>query len=357
MSSSLADLDYEPRWPRLEHWRKRRIGLIGPGNIAQAAHLPAYRKLGLDIVAAADVNPRVLHEMRQRWGIESTYSNYREMLAREHLDIVDITVHERWSDVKVDAVRAAAEVGTHVLIQKPLASSYAQCVTMVEAARAGGIKLAVNQNARWAPGFYAAKRFITAGGVGRPRMMTLTARRVPRSGDVLVNFSVHSVDTVRYLLGETLGREPRTVYALLSEHSDPDQRFVNITLDFGDGIQGCVWDDCSGHLNSDAPWELHLAGDEGSVRACEYFAGGRGASWAEGWHRGSPQTSIRPRLNGAWQPDAFGHVMADLLQAIEEGREPASSGEDNLKTVRLVFAARRSHEAGVPLPPAVGQEP
>lgn len=352
----LTSLEYQPRWPRLGHWRERRIGLIGPGNIAQAAHLPAYRKLGLNVVAAADVNSGILEQMRQRWGIERTYSDYREMLARERLDVVDITVHERWSDVKVDAVRAAAELGTHVLIQKPLASTYAQCVAMAEAARAGRIKLAVNQNARWSPGFYAAKRFVAAGGVGKPRMMTLTARRVPRSGDVLVNFSVHSVDTVRYLLGEAIGREPERVFALLSEHPDPDQRFINITLDFGEGVQGCIWDDCSGHLNGDGPWDLHLAGDEGSVRACEYFAGGRGASWAEGWHRSRPNAAIRPRITGAWQPDAFGHVMADLLEAIEEDREPTSNGEDNLKTVRLVFAARRSHETQQPVAPSVGEE-
>ncbi len=351
----LAALSYQPVWLKREAWRHRRIGLIGPGNIAQSAHLPAYRKLGLNVVAAADINPAILTAMQQRWGIDAVYTNYREMLAKEHLDVVDITVHERWSDVKVDAVRAAAAAGVHVLIQKPLAETYAQCATMVETARASGIKLAVNQNARWAPAFYAAKQFIQAGGLGEPRMLSLTARRPPRGGDVLVNFSVHSMDLVRYLLGAALGREPRRLYALLSEHADPNQRFINITLDFGDGVQGAVWDDCAGHLNTDMPWELHVAGSEGSVRACDYFAGGRGAAWIEAWHHSQPAAALRPRLSGAWQPDAFGHVMADLLDAIDQDREPSSNGVDNLQTVRLVFAARESHRQGQPVVIEVGR--
>ncbi|MCL4544650.1 MAG: Gfo/Idh/MocA family oxidoreductase [Chloroflexi bacterium] len=347
----LTTLPYQPAWPNREQWKRRRIGLIGPGNIAQSAHLPAYRKLGLNVVAAADINPAVLTAMQQRWGVEALYTDYREMLEKERLDVVDITVHERWSDVKVEAVRAAAAADTHILIQKPLAETYAQCAAMVEAARTAHVKLAVNQNARWAPTFYAAKQFIQVGGLGEPRMLSLAARRPPRGGDVLVNFSVHSMDLVRYLLGAALGREPRRLYALLSEHADPNQRFINVTLDFGDGIQGAVWDDCAGHLNTDMPWELHVAGSDGSVRAVEYFAGGRGAAWIEAFHRGQHRVAIRPRLEGAWQPDAFGHVMADLLDAIDQDREPSSNGDDNLRTVRLVFAARRSHCDGLPVAP------
>lgn len=346
MVEDFSQLTYRPQWQNTQRWRDRRIGLIGPGNIAQRAHLPAYRKLGLNVVAAADISPTIRERMQREWGIASVYASYEEMLEKERLDVVDITVHERWSDVKVDAVRAAAAAGTHVLIQKPLASTYEQCEAMVAAAEQGGIKFAVNQNGRWAPAFYAAKQFLAAGGVGEPRMMTLTARRPPRSGDVLVNFSVHGMDLVRYLFGETLGREPQRLLALLTEPEQPSQRFINIILDFGQGAQGAVWDDCAGHLNNDAPWELHLAGSEGSVRAGEYFTGGTGAAWVEVWHRSRPNVALRPRLEGAWQTDAFGHVMADLLDAIEHDRQPASHGRDNLKTVQLIFAARESHQRG-----------
>ena len=152
--------------------------------------------------------------------------------------------------------------------------------------------------------------------------------------------------------------------ALINEPTDPDQRFINITLDFGEGAQGAIWDDCAGHLNSDAPWDIHVAGSEGSVRGCEYFTGGRGAAWVECWHRSQRGAALRPRLAGAWQTDAFGHVMADLLDAIEQDRQPVSHGRENLNSVRLIFAARESHQRGgwvditsASVPPAVSSAP
>ncbi|MBI3974300.1 MAG: Gfo/Idh/MocA family oxidoreductase [Chloroflexi bacterium] len=112
MALNFGELAYQPRWPNPKRWKDMRDGLIGPGNIAQSAHLPAYQKLGLKVVAAADVNPAILERMRRRWGIEALSTDYHAMLAKERLDVVDITVHERWSDMKLDAVRAAGAAGT-----------------------------------------------------------------------------------------------------------------------------------------------------------------------------------------------------------------------------------------------------
>src|SRR5579875_507587 len=180
-----STLSFTPTWKLERDWR---IGMIGVGNIAQRAHLPGYRMLGLQIVAAADVSERALAAAKHNWDIPAVYTDFREMFANEKLDAVDITVHERWSDIKLAAVQAAAAAGVHVLIQKPLAMSYETCVAMVEATRQAGVLMAVNQNARWAPAFHAAKVLLEAGCIGTPRVVNITARRPPRSGDVLLNF-------------------------------------------------------------------------------------------------------------------------------------------------------------------------
>lgn len=336
-------LAFSPTWERDRPWR---VGLVGVGNIARRAHLPAYRKLGLNLVAAADVNEPALAAAQRDGNIGTVYTDYREMFAHEKLDVVDITVHERWSDVKLDAVRAAAEAGVHVLIQKPLALDYETCAAMVDAAKRAGVVMAVNQNARWAPAFRAAKILLDAGCAGAIRAINITARRPPRSGDVLLNFSVHSLDLVRYYLG----REPSRVFACVTEAKNPDQSFINVTLDFGAGVQGCIWDDCAGHLNVDSPWDFYIAGNEGSIRGSDYFGGVLGQAWVEGWNQKTPEIVVRPRLRYAWQPDAFANVMSDFLDAIVEGRSPIASGEDNLKSVRLLYAARESATTGLPVP-------
>jgi hypothetical protein len=51
------------------------------------------------------------------------------------------------------------------------------------------------------------------------------------------------------------------------------ERFVSASLMFDAQTQACIWDDCAGHLNAQAPWDLWLTGDRGAVRACEYFFG------------------------------------------------------------------------------------
>lgn len=338
----LTTLNFTPTWRLDRPWR---VGMVGVGNIAQRAHLPGYRKLGLQVVAAADVNERALAAASHDWNIPSVYTDFREMFAREKLDVVDITVHERWSDVKLDAVRAAAAAGVHVLIQKPLAMELETCAAMVDATRQAGVRMAVNQNARWAPAFRAAKVLLEAGCVGTPRVVNITARRPPRSGDVLLNFSVHGLDLVRYFLK----REPRRIYACLTEALNPAQSFINLTLDFGEGLQGCIWDDCAGHLNVDAPWDFHIAGDRGSIRGSDYFGGVNGQAWVEGWNSETPEVIVRPRLRYAWQPDAFANVMGNLLTAIAEGTEPEVTGADNLKTMRLLLAARQSASRGQPV--------
>jgi hypothetical protein len=94
-SLPLGSLAFQPQWGNLDRLKRKRIGLIGPGNIAQRAHLPAYAQLGLNVVAAADVNPAILEQMRRRWGVSALYADYQEMLEKEQLDVVDITVHER----------------------------------------------------------------------------------------------------------------------------------------------------------------------------------------------------------------------------------------------------------------------
>jgi Predicted dehydrogenases and related proteins len=135
------------------------LALIGVGGIAQSAHLPAYRKgqqigLPIEVVAAADVDEGQRERARRLWGIPAVYADFREMLERECPDVVDITLHwERHADAKLAAVQTAAEYGCHILLQKPMAATWEQCVAMVEAAKRSGVLLAVNQNARFAPTF------------------------------------------------------------------------------------------------------------------------------------------------------------------------------------------------------------
>src|SRR3954453_24175281 len=135
----IAALDLRPGRLREPVPDDIRIGMIGLGRFVNNNVLPAYRARGYDVVAVADPDPTAREKITRQFGISSAYADYREMLDRERLDVVDINL--RWdrgmSRERVVAVREAAQRGVHVQIAKPLAETWGQCVASVEAARAG----------------------------------------------------------------------------------------------------------------------------------------------------------------------------------------------------------------------------
>src|SRR5262249_23929243 len=97
--------------------------MIGLGRFVNNNVLPAYRARGYNVVAAADPDPAARERIARQFGIDATYADYREMLDRERLDVVDINL--RWdrgmSPERVVAVQEAAQRGVNIQIAKPLA--------------------------------------------------------------------------------------------------------------------------------------------------------------------------------------------------------------------------------------------
>src|SRR5512138_275904 len=127
--AGLAELNLIPQWTGKSDYR---LAIIGVGIAANDFELPAYRKAGFNLVAAASPSAGSREKARRVWGIEHTYADYREMLERERPEIVSITIHDRWAAEKLRAVQAAAEYGAHALVQKPFGPTLGDCLAMVE---------------------------------------------------------------------------------------------------------------------------------------------------------------------------------------------------------------------------------
>lgn len=334
-AATLADLEQVPLVPQWTGKSDYRIAMIGIGNVANSLHLPSYRAAGFNVVAAADVSPAALERARSAWGIERTYESYVEMLERERPDIVDITIHDRWPDEKVRAVQAAAAAGAHVLIQKPLAPAFDQCAAMVEAAKRGGIKMAVNHNARWAPVFYAARQVARSGVLGDLLMVNLEFRNLQRERPMLYTFCVHSFDLLRWWVG----REPETIFAARS-YPESGQRFVSATADFGGNTLATVWDDWMTFRSE--WWRFRIVGTAGMLVATEQWNNSMEPPSMEVQLADSATRIYRPRFAQRYQPAGFIGSMRDLMSAIERDAAPVVSGEDNLNTMRMIIGAHES---------------
>ncbi|HET6314940.1 MAG TPA: gfo/Idh/MocA family oxidoreductase, partial [Chloroflexota bacterium] len=119
------------------------------------------------------------------------------------------------------------------------------------------------------------------------------------------------------------------IYTIAMEYAaTPNQADLTTTLHFNNIVQTR-----SMHENT---W--YVDGTEGSVSASQtelvYSL------------RSQPDQRTTIALRGSWFPEAFGGSMGELMSALAEGREPATSGRDNLQSIRLAFAAVESSETG-----------
>jgi predicted dehydrogenase len=157
--------------------RKYRVGVAGFAHMHVDWLLDNFDALaGVEWVACADTTPSVptlseaamtrvanLRRAQTHTGIPKTYEDYAEMLEQEDLDIViACPENARHGDV----TEAAAAVGAHVLVEKPMAASHAEALRMVRAVEREGVVLCVNWPSTWDANLRLVKKMVDAGEVG-----------------------------------------------------------------------------------------------------------------------------------------------------------------------------------------------
>ena len=350
-------LDYLPRLPRRKDWR---IGCIGAGFIMRDCHLVAYRQAGFNPIAITSRNVENAAAVARQHAIPKVHNSVADLLADKSIEILDVAVPP---DLQADVLRQAAEHGTHlrgILAQKPLAMSVADAKDVVERCRKAGIALAVNQNMRYDQSIRAMKDILNRGWLGTPVLATIEMRAIPHwmpwseKLPSLATFvmSIHHLDTFRYWFGT-----PDRVLA--STRPDPRTKFphtdgINLyILEYDSGMRATSWDDvwtgpAREGSQSDIAIRWRIEGTDGLARGTigwpSYPA--KAPSTLDFTVKHQPGYWLSPRWSEVWFPDAFVGTMAQLLCAVEEGREPEISGRDNIDTIALceaMFAGAREH--------------
>ncbi len=333
--------DYSPKPPA---GRRLKIGIVGCGAIVNSSHLPAYRNFGYEVVACMDVDPQAVESTRDRWGIPRGGTNLAVLLDDPEVEVVDLAVH---ANVRPDVLPEIAAAGKPILSQKPFAMDWAAAKRMTNSAEQAGVPLMINQQARWAPAHRAIKVLIDRGVCG-PLYSVVHVRRSWQDHPDrwwrhlrdfnIVDHGVHYIDLARYFSGRT----PDAVSCATARV--PGQRAVSplchsllMHFDGGDLL-------CTEHFDNIVPspaahsdtW--YVDGVEGSIVGTP--------KWVEASRKEEPDRRARFPIEGRWFPDAFGGSMAEMMRAVTEGREPLTSGRDNLNSIKIAFAAVRSSEEG-----------
>lgn len=156
--------------------------LVGFGGVAEHGHLAGLRRHGgFAITSVAEPDAARRARARDVLGPDlRVYGSLRELLAAERPVFVDVaTPPALHAEAAADAIIARC----HVLVEKPLAVSFAQAESLLAASQRAGVALVTVHNWHYAPAFRAARAAIAAGAVGRPqRIEFLTERTQPAGG-------------------------------------------------------------------------------------------------------------------------------------------------------------------------------
>ncbi len=346
VQEAVLSLPYKPRDP--QHYNPP-IGLIGCGGITRD-HLRAYRAAGYRVVALCDKDLERARERQHEFYPEAdVYEDYHDLLRRDDIEVVDIATHP---PQRPPLIEAALRARKHVLSQKPFVLDLDVGQRLADLADEYNVRLAVNQNGRWAPHFSYMREAVKAGLLGELAGIHFSVHwdhswirgtefeKVKHL--ILYDYAIHWFDMIACLMH---GEEATRVFASVARTRT--QTVAPSLL----GQAVVEYPTAQASLAFDA--ETRFGSQDRS-----FVAGSHGAISSIGPGNKAQRLTITteagdftPELEGSWFPDGFHGTMGELLCAIEENRQPTINAVDNLKSLALCFAAVASAERREPVVP------
>ncbi len=351
-----------------------KIAVIGCGKVARL-HAGAVANLpNATLVAAWSRTPESVKKFADEFGVKP-YDNIAGMIRENGIDLAIVcNPHPFHKDVTVEAARA----GANVLVEKPLASTLEDCDTMIDECRRAGVRLGVVSQRRWYEPVRRIRKAIDDGKIGVPALGTVNmlgwrdknyydadpwrGTWDMEGGGVLVNQAPHQLDILLWFMGE-----PDEVYGLWRNMNHPYIEVEDTALAIVKFKSGAV-----GNIivsNSQKPGifgKVHVHGSNGASVGVQTDGG---AMFVAGM-----SSVLEPPINDLWtvpgeerllegwvredgaffesiDPTVFymERQIEDFLQALDENREPLSTGEAGRRTVALFTAIYRSTRDNAPV--------
>ncbi len=315
-----------------------RVGIIGCGQTRSSGratgagishrHAEGYNATpDAEIVALCDIvieNARAFQELH---GGQRLYTDYREMLAQEQLDIVSVCT---WPHLHAPMVIAACEAGVKAIhCEKPMAPTYGEALAMVRAAEEHGVQLTFDHQRRFGDPFRKAKQLYKLGAIGE-------LVRLEASTSNMYDWGTHWFDMlffyndqvpVEWVIGQIDPRGGHKIFGVYVEGQGISYyRFQN-------GVYGLMV------TGKDTGWtaENRLVGTEGVIEV-----GVTPDVPLRIWPKGKDGWEPVPVEDGIHAQIHFQRAILDLVEALKEGREPELSARKALQATELIFATYES---------------
>jgi predicted dehydrogenase len=310
--------------------------LVGAGFFA-GFQAEAWRRIaGVELTAVADLAPGKAQAFASQHAIPRAYESVAAILDAERPDFVDIATRP---DTHLELTRLAAARGLHVICQKPMAPTPADCEAMCAACEAAGVRLLIHENWRWQPWYREAKRLIESGAIGALRHLAFDWRTGDGNGPepyaaqpyframprlLIYESLVHILDTFRYLGGELCvsACETRRVNPVIA-----GEDWAEIHCAFAGGATGFIHGDRhTGPVPAPvAMGTMVMQGDTGTLHVTpdgQLFLNNQPLAF-------TPPTT-------GYKGDSVRATQAHLLASLRSGQPAESDGRAYLRTVALV---------------------
>jgi predicted dehydrogenase len=370
--------------------KQLNVGIVGYGFMGRA-HSNAFRKVGnffdlkhqLVLKAACARDEEKTKAFATRWGYESVETDWRKLIARNDIDLIDIACP---NDMHRDIAVAAAKAGKMILCEKPLARTGQEALKMVEAVEKASVPNMVWYNYRRVPAVMLAKQLIDEGRLGKIfhyRAQFLQdwtiSKDLPQGGAGLWRLDVkvagsgvtgdllaHCIDTAVWMNGsiekvngmtETFIKERKHNLTGKVEKVGIDDacaflaRFKNGSLAvfestrYARGHKALYTFEVNGE-HASVSWDLH------DLHRLQYFDH-RDEGRTRGWRSIHVTDGDHPYMGKWWVPGlqigyehSFVHQVADFLQGVESGKPASPTFRDALETQYVCDSVLKSAKTG-----------
>lgn len=348
--------------------RKFGFGIIGCGVIAKL-HQEQIQTLDKAVlVAVADNNMERAQKLAAKAGVD-WYADYQEMLKRDDIDIVTVVTP---SGLHAEMAIEAAKAGKHVVVEKPMDIREDKAKQMITACREAGVKLSVISQHRFDPSTIRVKEEIESGKLGQ-LVLGQVAVNWYRSqayydsgawrgtweldgGGALMNQSIHTIDLLQYLMGPV-----ESIYAHMGTFAHERIKVEDVAVATGrfqhGGLASIVGTTAaypgytarlevfgthgSAVIDNDQLTHLYLRREN---ELGQPYGGGNVLNLTDALDTTSMASGAADP--GAISANSHKLQFLDMMQAIEEDREPLVNGEEALKPLQIVLAIYESARTG-----------
>lgn len=329
--------------------RQVRYAVVGLGWIAQETVLPAFAHAeNSQVVAFVSNDPTKIAALSQKYGVQHSYSydEYDDCLNSGEIDAVYIALPNH---LHCEYTVRAANAGIHVLCEKPMAVTVAECETMIRAAKDNNVKLMIAYRLHFDKANMEAVEIVNSGQIGNPRIFNsvfcqqvaegnVRVEKISIGGGTVYDMGVYCINAARYLFRD----EPIEVFAVSANNGEqrfgaidemtsailrfPGERLATFTSSFGAAPVST----------------LQVVGTKGDLRMDSAYS-----------YQGELKHQLT--INGETQEQSFvaGDQFAPELiyfsDCVLTGKDPEPSGEEGLADVRIVEAIYESAHTSKPV--------